>query len=291
MENKFKANGNSGSKISNLVINLTSEDDPGKEMITEAIKRIKQVCPQLSEYQIRNEVKSIMKIYPHCNSVDMITRYCIDKLVNYISSGDDDDNENQDLSEDDESSSSSSSSSSSVKIINQFIVNPKLQQILEIFPDAKKSYVLQKLSSTSANNSQEIIQLFLEKGYEKEEAPCVNPTTKPIELDFKSKEWETSSSYRQSAILALQNDFPFIRIISLRALFAKHNYHYTLTREEIDACLGEHERLPSSIKSSTATTNKRRKKNVDTITITSDSYQSYESKLLKIGLSIKSQKS
>jgi hypothetical protein len=107
-----------------------------------------------------------------------------------------------------------------------------------VFPDAKVTFIKEKLAKLSSNSASValIINEMLEKGYEKPEK--VELMKAESKLDFKSTNWTTSEKYRENASKQLQNDFPFLTVESLRGTFATHKYHYTPTRLAIEKAIG-----------------------------------------------------
>ena len=127
--------------------------------------------------------------------------------------------------------SSSSSSSSFFDGIEVLYERSPLQEILDLFPEAKESYV-KGLLSQHGNSKQSIINIvqeMAEKGYDKK-----RKEPQKEELDFSSTSWETTEAYRNNALVQLQNDFPYIRVDALRVLFSHHKHHYMPTLRSVE---------------------------------------------------------
>ena len=136
-------------------------------------------------------------------------------------------------------SSSSSSSSSSSQIypsnLNSGKKNP-LYEIINIFPDADEKYITNLIESygSSSQSINTIIQQMADKGYSKRQ---IVQQTVNNKIDFSSTSWETTPLYRENALIQLQNDFPYIKIESIRSLLISKNYHYTPSLQAIEAAL------------------------------------------------------
>lgn len=125
------------------------------------------------------------------------------------------------------SMSSSSSSSSKAKDIFE----NQVESILQIFPDADRQQVNILLSEMK--NTAITIQHMAEKGYKKI-AKLLPATTLVTKLDFRDVKWITSSAYRENAITLMCNNYPFIKVVNIRNMFLKHNYHYYPTLQYIE---------------------------------------------------------
>ncbi len=97
-----------------------------------------------------------------------------------------------------------------------------LEIVTNVFPDAKVQYVT-KLLDKYMNDVDSVVQDMIANGYEKVEIINV---IKAKEFDFRSTSWVTSDTYREVALNALCNDFPFIQRKSIVKIFEKHSYHY-----------------------------------------------------------------
>ena len=101
-----------------------------------------------------------------------------------------------------------------------------LQEILDLFPQAKESFVRARLAQCGSSKQSviNIIHEMADKGYDKRENKV-----REEEKDYSSTSWETAETYRSNAMVQLQNDFPFIRVEALKTLFAQHKHHYMPT--------------------------------------------------------------
>lgn len=104
--------------------------------------------------------------------------------------------------------------------IVEVTTNSPFNEVLKVFPNAKKSFVKSKLEELDYN-VEAVVTEFLEKGYEKD---VVN--TKPIEtsrpIDFASvAAFEPSKLYLDQAFLLLQQSFPYFYAASLKGILAK----------------------------------------------------------------------
>ena len=117
--------------------------------------------------------------------------------------------------------------------------------------------MLSRGGKVSSEFIQQIINQMLEKGYEKQAS--IVPKAPVPKRDFGNISWETSTAYRTCAIIQLQvctkshpcdtiptqrlttnpsqNDFPFIRVDSLRKYFETNNFHYTPTLKGIEKAI------------------------------------------------------
>ena len=80
-----------------------------------------------------------------------------------------------------------------------------------------------------------IIQLMADKGYERKEREKEEREEK---RDFESTSWETPSEYRENALVQLQNDFPFLKVDSLRTILTRYKFHYTPSLKALEKALG-----------------------------------------------------
>lgn len=118
--------------------------------------------------------------------------------------------------------------------------SPKLRpldEILNIYPNAKRSYVEQLLKENNDDYIQ-VIEAMTEKGYEKEENIQLKKKKIEEKYDFKSSSWETSVGYRQDALIELMNNFPFLSTTSLPKIFAEKKHHYYHTLQAIEEVTG-----------------------------------------------------
>ncbi len=102
--------------------------------------------------------------------------------------------------------------------------NPSMyvEVVTSVFPDAQLACIT-KLLKKYGNDVDSVVQDMISNGYEKVEIINV---VKPKELDYRSTSWVTSTSYREVALSALSNDFPFIHVKSIGKIFENNNYHY-----------------------------------------------------------------
>jgi hypothetical protein len=102
--------------------------------------------------------------------------------------------------------------------------NPSMyvEIVTSVFPDAQLACIT-KLLKKYGNDVDSVVQDMISNGYEKVEIINV---VKPKELDYRSTSWVTSTSYREVALSALSNDFPFIHVKSIGKIFENNNYHY-----------------------------------------------------------------
>lgn len=113
-----------------------------------------------------------------------------------------------------------------------------LSDILDVFPDAKESFVNKLLLDRGSTPEivATIIQHMVENGYEKREAI---KKVKVIEKrDINSINSETSELYRKNSIEQLQNDFPYLKIDNLRNFAATMHYSYYPVRKAIEKAIG-----------------------------------------------------
>ena len=175
-----------------------------------------------------------------------------------------DDNKSTDLRITNSSSSNNTSNSSSsttnkpvtssTKVDKPSIVEvlSPLQEVLKVFPAAKKQYITSLLNKYNQSLEQ-VVQDMLEHGYEKE--TTIIPTTNTINnnhnntnttnstmhtsKDFTSNtSWETSFEYRRNALVELNLNFPYIGIKSLQSIFAYHKSHFYHALKYLEDLLG-----------------------------------------------------
>jgi hypothetical protein len=114
-----------------------------------------------------------------------------------------------------------------------------LQEILSVFPDAKVDAVKAILSRCGSNSTSiaSIINEMLEKGYEKRPKLDLSKQLGK-KIDFKSTSWTVSEKYKANSVQQLQNDFPFLKVESIRILLEKYKQHYTPARLAIEKAVG-----------------------------------------------------
>jgi hypothetical protein len=117
------------------------------------------------------------------------------------------------------------------------IMSP-LNQILEIFPDAKSSWINDSLAKFN-NEVQDVLNIMLGNGYEKVPIPEVIKNVSCEKIDFLSTKRITSENYRFNAMFELQNNnFPFLELSGIHYIFLKNNCHYFPTLKEIETLIG-----------------------------------------------------
>ncbi len=122
-----------------------------------------------------------------------------------------------------------------VEIIETIKISP-LQEILKILPQAKASYI-EGLLAKFGNQTNDVLQDMLEKGYEREVANS-SSSSSASERDYTSTSWETTPLYRQNATVELENNFPFVKVKELATCFASHKHHYYPTYKTVFEVFG-----------------------------------------------------
>ena len=121
-----------------------------------------------------------------------------------------------------------------------------------IFPDADHKFITNICLKykNAANILDNVVKDMTENSYTKRTKPVsvassyflsnnkivTDKITPPI--DFSSSTWETSYTYRIAALRTLSNQYPFIEVDSLKQLFSKSNYRYSITIETLQKELG-----------------------------------------------------
>mmetsp|Transcript_16774 Transcript_16774/g.18190 ORF Transcript_16774/g.18190 Transcript_16774/m.18190 type:complete len:803 (+) Transcript_16774:67-2475(+) len=228
--------------------------------------------------------KAIKKIFNSSDNkyskgdiTEMVLNYCIDnpkqtvvenivtrvkdllntksKLFEVIDLADGDDSNNSPSRETKKNSSSNTNSTSDIIEVVSSSSKKKpnpIVEILRMFPEAKGSYV-EKLLEEHQQSAEIVIDLMMEKGYEKEDKfhssdLSIQLKKKKMEekYDFKSNSWETPETYRDQAITELSYNFPFLSPACLPKLFLQNKHHYYHTLHFIEESTGEKPRLSDS---------------------------------------------
>ena len=124
--------------------------------------------------------------------------------------------------------------------------------VSSIFPDAEHKFIANICLKykNAANILDNIVKDMTECSYTKITKPVLlassyflsnnkivtDKITPPI--DFTSTTWETSYTYRIAALRTLSNQYPFIELESLKQLFSKSNYRYSVTIDTLEKELG-----------------------------------------------------
>eukprot|EP01041_Mallomonas_annulata_P003427 gene3427-6798_t len=221
--NNVKSSRHLAGKRSHNIICIDG-DDRLRDIATEVVKTLIDLFPNRSTKNLRNLAYNQCTDNQQVSNVGEIVEKCCRILNNeeYIIVDDNFVVENR--------TSSSSHSNNNAKL-------SPLETVLEVFPDAKDEYV-QALLSKLGNDLPQVLRDMAEKGYDRVEAKKPEPV-----LDFSSTAWETTEPYKASALVALQNDFPFLRMVGLKALFLQYKQHYAPTRDVIDKATGSNTNL------------------------------------------------
>jgi hypothetical protein len=213
--------------IPNETTNDHMDEDDGDEdgdYVHETINMLHQIFSSYDINAIARTVQEFCKTHPDITSSNQIMEYCADILTN---STDEVTVVSSSIPNPNTITTSSSSSSSGISQKKPLTV---VQEILIIFPDAKTEYI-NKLITKYNGSINDIIQDMVDNKYEVEKKVIAPPKDK---IDFTSNKWQTSIAYRDCALICLQNDFPFVRVVVIRKLFEDNLFHYYHTVTSIE---------------------------------------------------------
>ena len=124
--------------------------------------------------------------------------------------------------------------------------------VLSIFPDADHKFIANiclKYKNT-ASILDNVVKDMTENNYAKRSKPVLVSSSYFLsnnkivtdkitpQIDFTSTTWETSYTYRIAALRTLSNQYPFVELDSLKQLFSKSNYRYSVTLDVLEKELG-----------------------------------------------------